>query len=169
MSSLNKPAGSSVHRQIRAVRTDTELAAIRQLFREYQAFLNVDLCFQDFENELATLPGKYAPPGGELLAAMDGDRMLGCIALRPLEGEVCEMKRLYVRPEARGSGLGRELALVIIQTAREQGYARMRLDTLELLHEAMQLYEQLGFRRISPYYNNPLSGVAFLELVLTDS
>ncbi|MDJ0785042.1 MAG: GNAT family N-acetyltransferase [Desulfosarcinaceae bacterium] len=154
--------------RIRQVQTETEIEAVRQLFREYEALLDVDLCFQHFEAELANLPGKYAPPSGELLIAIDGRRLVGCVAVRKLDEAVCEMKRLFVRPEARGKGLGRRLATEIIAVARQLGYALMRLDTLDTLTAAMHLYETLGFRRTAPYYDNPLSGVVYWELALNE-
>jgi putative acetyltransferase len=146
--------------------TPAEIEEVRQLFREYAAELDVDLCFQGFEEELAGLPGKYAPPKGSLLIASAEDQIAGCVAIRPLvEGE-CEMKRLFVRPSARNSGVGRKLACKIISVARELGYIAMRLDTLDRLTEAMRLYEDLGFRRTGPYYENPLPGVVYWELRL---
>jgi putative acetyltransferase len=146
--------------------TAAEIEEVRQLFREYAAELDVDLCFQGFEEELAGLPGKYAPPKGSLLIASAEDQIAGCVAIRPLvEGE-CEMKRLFVRPSARNSGVGRKLACKIISVARELGYIAMRLDTLDRLTEAMRLYEDLGFRRTGPYYENPLPGVVYWELRL---
>jgi putative acetyltransferase len=147
--------------------TTTQLNQLRTLFREYQVQLGVDLGFQHFEYELAALPGAYAIPGGGLLIAPDGQRALGCVALRPLRGDACEMKRLYVRPEARGHGLGRQLAVAVIELAHRAGHRSMRLDTLDSLTEAMGLYEDLGFRRTAPYYDNPLPGVVYWELVLT--
>jgi ribosomal protein S18 acetylase RimI-like enzyme len=144
--------------------TPGHIAAVRTLFREYEHFLNVDLCFQNFENELAGLPGKYAMPEGALLLAMEGTDVCGCVALRKLEPGVCEMKRLFVRPPDRGRGLGRALAQAIIAEAVARGYAAMRLDTLAQLAEAVQLYQRLGFRKIEPYYDNPLPGVSYWEL-----
>ncbi len=146
--------------------TPTQIEEVRRLFREYETFLGVDLCFQNFEEELAGLPGKYAPPRGAILIATDGHEVAGCVALRKLEAEVCEMKRLFVRPEYKGQGLGRILAERIIDEATQLGYSLMWLDTLARLKEAMRLYESLGFRRRKPYYHNPLPGVVYLELEL---
>ena len=151
---------------IRCAQSPAEIDEVRRLFREYERFLGVDLCFQSFEEELAQLPGKYAPPsGGLLIGVMDGV-LQGCVAVRGLDEEVCEMKRLFVRPQARGTGMGRRLAEEIIALARGLGYRWMRLDTLERLVEAMQLYQSLGFQRRAPYYANPLPGVVYLELAL---
>ena len=138
----------------------------RALFREYQAELGVDLCFQDFDRELAGLPGEYGPPGGALLAATVDGELAGCVALRRLGDGVCEMKRLYVRPAFRGRRVGRALAEAAIAAARERGYARMRLDTLPSMAEASGLYHSLGFTEIAPYYRNPVPGARFLELEL---
>jgi ribosomal protein S18 acetylase RimI-like enzyme len=142
------------------------LAAIRELFTEYANSIEVDLCFQSFDRELTELPGRYAPPGGRLLLAMEGTRAVGCVALRKIDDGICEMKRLYLRPSFRRQGLGRELARAIITAAREIGYERMRLDTLSSMKEAIALYESLGFQRIAPYYDNPNSCAVFMELVL---
>ncbi len=136
------------------------------LFREYESFLNVDLCFQEFETELATLPGKYAPPGGSLLLALEGSQTAGCVAVRSLEADICEMKRLYVRPQYRGSGLGKKLAESVISEAEKLGYRLMRLDTLETLTEAMGLYQSLGFTQTGAYYHNPLQHVIYWEKTL---
>ena len=145
-----------------------DIETAQTLFREYQRFLGVDLCFQGFAEELATLPGRYAPPRGRLLLAREGERAAGCVALRPLEDGACEMKRLFVRPAYRGRGLGRLLAARIVSEATALGYALMRLDTLETLDEAMRLYTSLGFRRRPPYYANPLPGVVYWERTLAD-
>jgi GNAT superfamily N-acetyltransferase len=152
--------------KIKQAQTKAEIEEVRNLFREYATFLDVDLCFQSFENELAGLPGQYSPPNGDLLIGLNGARIVGCVAVRRLEDDVCEMKRLFVRPEARGTGLGRRLALEIIAVAKELGYMSMRLDTLDKLTEAMHLYETLAFRRTEPYYYNPLPGVVYWELKL---
>ena len=152
--------------RVRQAKTKTEIKEVRNLFREYETLLNVDLRFQSFEEELAGLPGKYSRPYGDLLIGLDGERIVGCVAIRRLEDSVCEMKRLFVRPEAQGTGLGRRLAQEIILVARELGYSLMRLDTLDRLTEAMHLYETLGFRRTDPYYENPLPDVVYWELEL---
>ncbi len=152
--------------RIKHAQTPNEIEVIRRLFREYEAYLNVDLCFQSFEEELAGLPGKYAHPSGALLIGLIRNKVVGCVAVRRLDDGVCEMKRLFVRPEARRTGGGRQLANEIITVARALGYARMRLDTLDRLTHAMRLYESLGFQRIQPYYENPLPGVVYWELQL---
>jgi ribosomal protein S18 acetylase RimI-like enzyme len=138
----------------------------RRLFVEYQAALGVDLCFQGFAEELASLPGAYARPAGRLLLAVDGATILGGIALRPLRGGDCEMKRLYVRLEGRGRGLGRMLAAAVIAEAREAGYHRIFLDTLPAMKEAQALYRSLGFKEIAPYYPNPIKGTSYMALPL---
>jgi ribosomal protein S18 acetylase RimI-like enzyme len=150
------------------VHTTSDIEAVRTLFREYERFLGVDLCFQGFKEELATLPGRYAPPQGRLLLAQVGEQAAGVVALRSLEEEgACEMKRLFVRPAYRGQGWGRGLATQIIHEATALDYAVMRLDTLDTLERAMQLYETLGFRRCAPYYANPLPGVVYWERALS--
>jgi putative acetyltransferase len=147
--------------------TPEDLARIRRLFRSYADWLGVDLCFQGFERELAELPGCYAPPSGRLLIARVGGDVVGCVGLRPLEPGICEMKRLWVEPGFSGAGIGRRLAETIVQSARDIGYGRMRLDTLpERMPAAQHLYASLGFREIPPYYDNPLPGVTMLELAL---
>jgi len=137
---------------------------IRALFLEYEQSLGVDLCFQGFTQEVASLPGAYAPPRGRLLIALDdAGAAAGCVGLRPLGDEMCEMKRLYVRPSARGKSAGRALSTRVIEEARAAGYRTMRLDTLPMMREAHALYETLGFRRIAPYYPNPVPGAIYME------
>jgi putative acetyltransferase len=151
---------------IEPVTTEEALKQIRELFTEYVASLGVDLSFQNFEQELAGLPGDYAAPDGCLLIATQEGQAVGCIALRKWEGKVCEMKRLYVRPQFRGLNAGRKLTEAVIAAAQELGYKRMRLDTLPTMKRAQGLYESLGFREIPPYRHNPIAGTSFLELVL---
>ena len=144
-----------------------ELLQVRTLFEEYAASLGIDLCFQDFAQELATLPGSYAPPRGRLLLGCWNREPAGCVALRPLQNGRCEMKRLYVRPTHRGHGVGRALAERVIREAGSAGYSRMRLDSLPSMESALHLYRQLGFRNVPPYRENPVPGAVFLELPLT--
>ena len=151
---------------IRHAHEGDALAAARQLFEEYAASLDISLCFQGFDDELASLPGAYAPPHGRLLLACRGKESAGCVALRPLEPDTCEMKRLYVRPAYRSDGVGRLLAERVIHEAGTAGYRRMRLDTLPTMETALQLYRRLGFREIAPYTANPVKGAVFLELQL---
>jgi GNAT superfamily N-acetyltransferase len=142
------------------------LTEVRALFQEYASELGIDLEFQGFSAELRGLPGAYASPVGCLLLGRVDGTSAGCVGVRPLEPAVCEMKRLYVRPEFRGAGLGRRLVTAAIEWARPAGYAAMRLDTLARMAEARALYRRLGFRRIEAYRHNPLAGAEFLELPL---
>ena len=159
---------SAAHLQILPARTSDELAAVRSLFLEYAATLGFSLCFQGFDEELAGLPGCYAPPAGELLLARSATEFVGVVALRPLpEPRACEMKRLYVRPSERGVGLGRRLALEAVAAASARGYAVMRLDTIVTMVEARRLYESLGFVPSEAYYPNPLPGAVYLARVLS--
>lgn len=143
-----------------------DLTRVRELFVEYAAWLNVDLCFQGFDTELAGLPGDYARPDGRLLLAMHDAQAAGCIALRRLDARSGEVKRLWVRPPFRASGLGRLLATRIIAEARAVGYQRLVLDTLAPMTAAIALYRSLGFRDIAPYYHNPLPGAVYMGLEL---
>ena len=136
------------------------------LLREYEAGLGIDLCFQGFPEELESLERMYGPPGGRFLLLRVRDAIAGCVALRDLGGKICEMKRLYVRPDFRGRGLGRRCAEEIVRIAGEMGYTAMRLDTLPTLGEAMALYRSMGFVEIAPYAENPVEGVVFMELGL---
>ncbi len=148
-------------------KTREDLARAVDIFREYAASLDVDLCFQDFDAELATLPGEYAAPTGELLLAFVDGRLAGCGALRPLAdadyANACEMKRLFVRPAFRGLGLGRSLAQALLDEARRAGYSAMLLDTLDDMEAARELYTSLGFVEIPPYYFNPIAGAHYLK------
>ena len=148
------------------VEDDRQLEAIRQLFLEYATFLGFDLGFQGFQEELAGLPGEYAPPEGSLLLAQSDGWPVGCVALRRIDERTCEMKRLFVRKEHRGRGLGKSLAEAIIREAHAAGYRRMRLDTVPALAEAIGLYESLGFYEIGAYRYNPIEGASFWELDL---
>ena len=152
--------------EIRQVRDEADLSRARALFLEYARSLPFGLGFQDFDREVASLPGDYEPPRGRLLLAFAGGAAAGCVALRPWDAERCEMKRMYVRPEHRGAGIGRALAEAVIAEARAAGYRRMRLDTVPGMEEALGLYRSLGFAPIPPYRHNPIPGAVYLELEL---
>jgi ribosomal protein S18 acetylase RimI-like enzyme len=151
---------------LRQAESPEDVATAGTLFQEYGASLGFKLCFQGFDQELAGLPGDYAPPAGRLLLLIEDGKVAGCVALRRLEADACEMKRLYVRPEYRGRALGRFLAESIISEARGLGYARLRLDTVPTMAVAIALYRDLGFREIAPYRENPISGALYFELRL---
>ena len=153
--------------ELRTPAGQRELDEVRAIFREYAQGLGVDLCFQQFDEELAGLPGEYAPPRGALLLASIDGQLAGCCALRPLDSadypNAAEMKRLYVRPHYRGTGLGRTLAEAALDAARQGGYACVLLDTLDEMESARALYEGLGFEEIPPYYHNPIPGAHYLK------
>jgi ribosomal protein S18 acetylase RimI-like enzyme len=143
------------------------IAQVRELFLEYATSLSFNLCFQSFEKELAELPGDYRSPGGTLLLALSDGQPAGCVALHALEEGVCEMKRLYVRPQFRGSGVGSQLVRQLIESATAMGYQRMRLDTVaEEMQDALRMYQRLGFVEIPPYRDNPMPSALYLELDL---
>ena len=152
--------------EITRARAEADIASIRELFREYAASIGVDLEYQGFSSELATLPGQYAPPSGDLLVARVNGEAAGCVALRALDQSTLEMKRLYVRPSARGTGLGKLLVEAAISTARENGYVELRLDTLASMAAAQRLYLSLGFVEIPPYGKAFLPGTRFYSLPL---
>jgi putative acetyltransferase len=149
------------------VESPDQIKTVQQLFEEYAAGIGISLCFQNFDQELATLPGKYAPPSGRLLLAYMDEELAGCIALRAVDGSSCEMKRLFVRPAARGTGVGRTLVEAIIKEARGIGYRLMLLDTLPgRMDSAIALYRKMGFQEIDPYYENPVENAKFMALTL---
>ena len=150
---------------VEAIKTG-ELQCVRTLFEEYAAALDFDLCFQNFDAELADLPGDYAPPKGCLLLALQDGQSAGCVALRGLAEDICEMKRLFVRPAYRGLGIGKALAETIIVEARRRSYKKMCLDTVPTMQEAQTLYESLGFQDTEPYRYNPVCGTRFMALAL---
>ena len=157
-------------RQTFQATTEKHIESARILFEEYAASLGFSLCFQNFDQELKNLPGAYAPPDGRLLLALENDQLAGCIALRKLGDGVCEMKRLFVRPAYRATGLGRVLVESIIDEARNLGYTRMRLDTIPgKMDKAIALYHSIGFVEIEPYTQNPVEGAKFMELKLANN
>ncbi len=150
---------------VREARAD-EMPDVRQLFLEYQKWLGVDLCFQGFEDELNGLPGAYKRPTGNLFLAFLNNEPVGCVGVRPIGAGVCEMKRLYVRESARGHGIGRCLARRALREGQKLGYQVLRLDTLEHMNAAMALYEDMGFKRIGAYYENPVKSAVYMEKAL---
>jgi putative acetyltransferase len=155
--------------QLIQAQSPEEIGSARKLFSEYASWIEISLCFQNFDKEVAELPGAYAPPSGRLLLAVDGQQVMGCVALRKIGDGVGEMKRMYVRPEFRGRGLGRTLTETLIAEAKQIGYARLRLDTLPgKMDQAIAMYRSLGFQEIAPYYKNPVADATFMELSLSD-
>ncbi len=153
--------------EIVCAQSEQDIKAVRELFGEYQDWLGADLCFQGFDDELRSLPGKYGRPEGVLLLAKDGEKIVGCVGVRPLaEEKLCEMKRLWVRQPWRGTGVGRRLAVGSIEAAQNLGYQTMKLDTLERLAEAVSLYRALSFTETDAYYDNPLERVIYMSLAL---
>jgi putative acetyltransferase len=151
---------------IQPVSIAADLAHVRLLLEEYASSLNFSLCFQGFDRELAELPGAYGPPAGRLLLGRVERLVAGCVALRPIGDQVCEMKRLFVRPGFQGQGLGRRLALAVVEEGRAAGYATIKLDTVPSMAAAQRLYESLGFRDVPPYTENPIEGARYMELRL---
>jgi putative acetyltransferase len=160
-------ASSSVGISLKQAESPEEIAQVRELFLEYAKSLNFSLCFQSFDKELAKLPGDYAPPDGRLLLLEHDGKLAGCVALHKLDAEACEMKRLYLRREFRGKGLGLALARAVIDEARKIGYRYMRLDTVEpVMRDAVAMYRKMGFKEIAPYRPNPIAGAMYMELEL---
>ena len=152
---------------LKQAKSEEDIQLARRLFKEYEAAIGVSLCFQNFDQEVAGLPGNYAPPSGRLFLAYLGAQPAGCIALRKQTDSICEMKRLFLRPEARGKHVGRKLVETIIDEARAIGYKRMRLDTMiGRMDAAIALYRTVGFEEIPPYYETPIGSTLFLELKL---
>jgi putative acetyltransferase len=147
-------------------KSDKDFADAKDLFVEYANSLNFELCFQNFEEEISNLPAQYSEPTGCIILCYENDKSIGCVGLRKFAEDVCEMKRLYLRKEARGKGIGRVLANIIIEKARELGYKKMQLDTIETMKEAIALYKSMGFKEIKPYRYNPLDSVLYMELDL---
>ncbi len=145
---------------------DENTEHVKNLFKEYASSLGFDLSFQNFEEELSKLPGDYSAPKGCLLLAIHNDKISGCVALRYIDDNICEMKRLYVKPEFRGLGIGKKLALAVIEKGKTLNYKYMRLDTIEFMKQAIKLYESLGFYEIEAYRYNPIKETRFMELNL---
>ena len=163
----SRPISSNPSLTIVQASTPAQIEQVRELFLEYANSLGFSLCFQSFDQELAGLPGDYAPPEGRLLLAEYEGKLAGCVALHKIDDEVCEMKRLYLRPAFRGKGLGRALAEEILRQARAIGYQRLRLDTVEpVMKDAVGMYRRLGFREIAPYRENPMPGTLYMEMDL---
>ena len=163
---MDRIGGACLFR-IGRVTEESQYAKVRELFTEYVDSLGIDLSFQNIAIELQSLPGEYAPPEGCILLAMYEEQVAGCVALRKIDEDVCEMKRLYVKPDFKGKGIGKRLASPIIEEAKNRGYRYIRLDTLPTMEQAISLYSSLGFYEIEPYRFNPIVGTKYLELELT--
>lgn len=163
---MDRIGGACLFR-IGRVTEESQYAKVRELFTEYVDSLGIDLSFQNIEIELQSLPGEYVPPEGCILLAMYEEQVAGCVALRKIDEDVCEMKRLYVKPDFKGKGIGKRLASSIIEEAKNRGYRYIRLDTLPTMEQAISLYRSLGFYEIEPYRFNPIVGTKYLELELT--
>jgi ribosomal protein S18 acetylase RimI-like enzyme len=148
----------------KTAKSEEDFKTAKEIFLEYKNSLNLDLCFQKFHEEISDLPSQYSEPAGCIILCYDNNEPIGCIALRKFEGDTCEMKRLYLRPEARGKGSGRVMANKIVEKAKQFGYKKIRLDTIETMKEAIALYKTMGFKVIAPYRFNPLEGVIYMEL-----
>jgi ribosomal protein S18 acetylase RimI-like enzyme len=148
-------------------KTEKDYKNAKILFVEYANSLNFQLCFQNFEKEISDLSAQYSKPTGCIILCYEDDKPIGCVGLRKFAEGICEMKRLYLRPEARGKGIGRVLAEEIVEKAKEFGYKKMQLDTIETMKEAISLYKSMGFKEISPYRFNPVKGVIYMELELS--
>lgn len=159
---------SIIEYSIANAETAEQINSVKELFLEYARSLDFNLCFQNFEKELSELPGDYSSPGGALLLLSIGGKNAGCVALRKIDDRNCEMKRLYVRTVFRGKGLGKILALAIIEEAKRIGYETMRLDTVPSMKEAIELYRKLSFKQVEPYRYNPVAGAIYMELCLKD-
>lgn len=166
-SSASSAYSAVKHLSFSQAESRTQITQARELFLEYAQSLGFSLCFQNFDKELADLPGDYGPPDGRLLLVEYDGQLAGCVALHKLEPSICEMKRLYLRPQFRGKGFGRAFAERIIAEARQIGYERMRLDTVEpVMKNAVGMYRKLGFKEIAPYRENPMAGTLYMELLL---
>lgn len=150
-----------------SVATSRDLVQVRSMFSEYVSSLGIDLSFQDIDRELAALPGEYSPPSGCILLAREGSDIVGCVALRRISEDFCEMKRLYVKPAYRGKRIGKKLAESVMLEAKDRGFRQMKLDTLPSMREALRLYESLGFKKTEPYRYNPVEGAVFMQFDLT--
>ena len=144
----------------------SDIENTKELIKEYLTWIENDLSFQQIDKELATFPEKYEEPGGSFFIAKDGDTIVGCIGLRKIQNEVCEMKRLYIKDKYKGIGLGKELIITIIEEAKKKGYRKMRLDTLPKMKAALKLYKEFGFYQIEQYIENPIVGAVFMEKIL---